>query len=314
MEKHLQNIARTFEQDDFRQAHKDVAPLLIAAAKDQQFLRALIKKNLDKKEFRDKVRHYPTVGFPVVENADYTLVANCFLPLPDGSTDTSFQSVHHHGRLLLSTVSAFGPGYESALFKKGFEINKDSLETHMELDKFYHNPIHNLEFIPEDTPHVVFYPPTLSITLALWSNERREASKKLKRMPLLQKVKKPLKKVIQVLGMNAVAGLNVIEFHDFYPHNGKLIALKERIGYPEGSNENWLQNIFSIAQQVGIDEQAYLTELKEKCAESGQHEATQWIDKMLNQEEIALKFETSHLNIAKVNLNKTEVLKTFGQA
>lgn len=311
---YLSQLRTIFKQPDLYQAHRDAEPVLIAAAKDRAFFEEVIRNNLSNTEYLNKVRHYPTISFPVEDNETFTVVANCFLPLPDASTETSFQSIHHHGKLLLSTVSAFGPGYESMIFKPGYTVNTESCETSMELDRFYHNELHNCEFVDAFVPHVVFYPTTPSITFALWSSGKHEALGKMKKLGALQAIKKPLKAIIKTMGLNEAAGINKIEFNDFYPENGQIMALRDRIGYPEGTNENWLQNVFSVVQQFGFKDAKFLQQLKSDCAARNQTAPLKWIDLLLDGTEIPLKFEQSHLNIDKVNLHKQDIFDVYQSA
>ena len=111
--------------------------------------------------------------------------------------------------------------------------------------------------------------------------------------------------------MAGAAGINKIDFNDFYPADGAIYGMRNRIGYPEGSNENWLQNVFSLVQQMGLNDADFLNQLKADCAKRNQTAPIPWIDKLLEGTRIDLKFEPSHLNIDKVNLHKQEILAVY---
>lgn len=181
------------------------------------------------------------------------IVAHFWLPLPDRNTNITHQSIHHHGRLLLTSVAPFGPGYNSFIFKKGFSIHPDTEDVTIQVDKEYHNPLYNIEFIETHTPHVVFYPEALSVTYAAWTYDQRSALDKIRKNPFIQKNKK---RIIQF--MNYFKGLkssvNKIEYFDFYPDGNKIKGMKERVMYPVGTNENFIQNIFYILQQIGFND------------------------------------------------------------
>ena len=113
--------------------------------------------------------------------------------------------------------------------------------------------------------------------------------------------------------MAGAAGINKIDFNDFYPADGAIYGMRNRIGYPEGSNENWLQNVFSLVQQMGLKDDAFLNQLKADCASRNQTAPIPWIDKVLEGTTIDLKFEPSHLNIDKVNLHKQDILAAYPQ-
>ena len=310
---YIAELRSIFSQPDLYEAHEECVPVMNAMAREQAFFFGVIRKCLSDPEYIDRVRHYPTIAFPIEENEDFTLVANVFLPLPDGDRDLSFQSIHHHGQLILTTISAFGAGYESIIFKPGYAIDAETGLTDMQMDRLYQNDLHNVAFIDKLTPHIVFYPEAASITFALWSREKHEALDKMKKMKILQSVKGPLKRIIKMAGLNAAVGLNRVDFNDFYPHDSKIWGMKDRLGYAEGTNDNWLRNVFSVVQQYGFDDTDFLKQLRTDCEERGQTVAIPWIDRLLAGETIDLEFEPSHLNVDKVNLSKREILAVYGQ-
>ena len=310
---YIGELRSIFSQPDLYKAHEECVPTMNAMARDRTFFCGIIRQCLSDPAYLDRVRHYPTLAFPMEENEDFTLVANVFLPLPDGDRDQSFQSIHHHGQLLLTTISAFGAGYESMVFKPGYSVDDETGLTDMQLERLYQNELHNLTFVDKLTPHVVFYPESASITFALWSREDHQALDKMKKSKLLQSVKKPLKQIIKMAGLNAAVGINEVAYNDFYPQDGKIWGLRGRLGYPEGSNANWLQNVFSVVQQYGFDDVDFLKQLRAACEARGQTAPIVWIDRLLEGEDIDLEFETLHLNVDKVNLSKREILAVYGQ-
>ena len=109
----------------------------------------------------------PVIAMTIVDNPFITLIAHFWMPLPDRSTNITHQSIHHHGRLLLTSVAPYGPGYESIIFKQGFKIDLQTEFVSIEIDKEYKNPLYNIEYIETNTPHVVFYPKELSVTFCI---------------------------------------------------------------------------------------------------------------------------------------------------
>ena len=310
---YIAELRSIFSRPHLYEAHEECVPVMDAMARDRGFFFGAVRKCLSDPAYLDRVRHYPTLAFPIEENEDFTLVANVFLPLPDGNRDLSFQSIHHHGQLILTTISAFGAGYDSIIFKPGYSIDTETGLTNMQMDRVYQNDLHNLAFVDKLTPHIVFYPEAASITFALWSRERHEALDKMKKMKVLQSVKKPLKLIIKMAGLNAAVGLNEVDYNDFYPKGGKIWGLKDRLGYVEGTNENWLQNVFSVVEQYGFDDMDFMQQLKADCEARGQTAPIPWIDRLLAGETIDLEFEPSHLNVDKVSLSKREILAVYGQ-
>ena len=89
---------------------------------DRSLLTEVLRKHLNTQGVLSN-RNYPVVGLDLVLNPYYGLVANCWIPLPGGETDISTKSIHHHGEMLLTTVTAFGPGYEHWTFERPWVID-----------------------------------------------------------------------------------------------------------------------------------------------------------------------------------------------
>lgn len=311
----IDQLKKIFAAGDRSGAHKAAAPVLHAMAADRSVLHEILKRHLEQPEFFKRTRHHPIIGFPVEENPDFSLLASCFPPLPDRATDVSHQTIHHHGDLLLTSAAAFGPGYESILFKTGWQIDQGSGLTRMDIDKRYTHHLHNVEFIGPYVPHLVFFPPGLSITYALWSHRQKHAFDSVRRSKVLQQFKGPVTALVKKLGLTRSLGINAIEYFDFYVEDSKVYALKERIfGYGGGTNENFLQNVFYVLQEVGFNDEVFLKQLRTRLQASGEERAVFWLDRLLQKQKLSDAFEPSHLNIDKVNLRKQDVLAAFPSA
>jgi hypothetical protein len=309
---YLAQLRRAFAARDRYEAHKAAAPILHTMVENRSVLHEILKQNLAQPDFLRRKRHHPVIGFPVEENTSFSLIASCFLPLPDRATDVSHQTIHHHGDLLLTTIAAHGQGYESVLFRKGWEIDHASRLARMEVDKRYTHRLGNVEFVDAYVPHIVFFPRELSITYALWSNRRKYPLDRLRRAPFLQQFKEPLTTLAKKLGATRSLGINAIEYFDFFVEGGKVYALKERIfGYEPGSNENFVQNVCYVLQEVGFTDEAFLSDVKTRLEASREERAARWIDRLLRHEPVPDAFESAHLNIDKVNLRKADVLAAF---
>jgi hypothetical protein len=301
-------IAKIFaDEQDRAIAHKKSQPILAQMANDKPIIFEIIKKNLLKPDFINKVRHYPTLAFEIYLDSNIGMNANVFMPLPDKSTDISFQSIHHHGKLLLSTAAAEGPGYESILFKKGFTINPETKETNLQIEKIYTFGKGGVDFVGSDQPHVVFFPADVSITYTIWAYEKTvAATASLKNNFLIKKFKEPIRAIIKALGLTKQLGVNAVEYFDFYPEGSVVKAIKNRIEFTEGDNENFLANIFYVMQKVGFADFVFLTDLK-KTHPSHIFLHTM-VDKYIAREAMSNPFYDFHKNVAKVNLSKREIL------
>jgi hypothetical protein len=308
LSQYIEQICDIFEKTENRyDVHTQCQPILSAMAKDRAVLYEIIKQNLVNPAFLSRTRHYSTLSMAVYEHSDFSMVINIFPPLPNRNTDITFQSIHHHGNLLLSTVSFFGPGYSSIVYKKGFEINKDTHETNLEIEKIYENHLYQLEFCDSHQPHVVFYPTDFSSTLVIWSDDKRNLKNTFKKFGFLKKIKPLILKVLKMLRLSAAVGINKIEYFDFYRENGVYYGLKDRLAYDDaGSNYNFLENIFCFLQKFGFDDMDFLKNLKN--LEAFPKEAHGLIDDYIAQCEIKDVFYEKHLNVPHVNLHRKDLL------
>lgn len=305
LETYLRPIRKAFEQPDRRAAHRACVPILRDMGRDPGVLPDIIRKNLSQPGFLARSRVNPVLALSIEKNRDIDFIMHGWLPLPDRSTALTHQSIHHHGNLLLTSLAAFGPGYESILFKRGVRIDPATREATMAADRYYKNPPQNIESVDTDTPHVVFYPPAFSITYALWSTDK--PASRLRELPALRKYKAQIKRVLEATGLSRRIGVNDSFDLDYYIENGKTFALKDRVMYPVGSHENFVQNLFHVLQSVGFADYDFVRALPEPTAA-----VAGWKAKFLAQTPIADVFDPVHLDIARINMPKRDLLAMFG--
>ena len=99
------------------EAHEQSRPLLADLSREPRFLPAMLEHHLRKPGVLNS-RNFPTVGLELSSNPYFELVANCWIPLPSRETHLPTKTIHHHGPLLLTTVTVFGPGYEHWTFTR----------------------------------------------------------------------------------------------------------------------------------------------------------------------------------------------------
>lgn len=306
----LTGIKKVFaETEDRYEVHSRCRPILESLTTSSDFLYAVIRQNLSDPVFLEKRRHYSTLSMTISESPEFSFVMNIFPPLPSRQTNISFQSIHHHGSLLLSTVSVLGPGYESILFKKNYTIDFGTGQTDMQIEKQYQNQIGKVEFVDANQPHVVFYPVGFSATYALWCDKTKKNTKEaLKKIELVNKIKKPLAKLINRVGLAKQFGLNKAEYFDFYINDGTIKALKNREEYNQaGDNDNFLRNIFAFIQQTGFNDTAFLTAFLEKAEVSAT--AKKYALMLMEGHTITDVFYEGHLDIPYVNLNREAIMR-----
>ena len=229
---------------------------------DPSFFRSALEKHLQTPGSLN-TEHYPVVGIDIELNHLFGLVANCWIPLPNRATDVSTKAIHHHGDMLLSTVTAFGPGYEHWTFKKPEVIDSGSESYSISLIEHAPHPLHHVAFVDSYVAHLPFYPGSMTITYALWSSKFPATWKdRLKRVPLLQRNSARLKRVAARAGMAKHLELKVVEYFDFYPTAEGFCGIRERKEFGRGPNADYLPSLFQVIQETGNEQLAPL--LKEQ--------------------------------------------------
>ena len=206
-------------------------------------------------------KHYPVVGFNVDLNPQFGLVVNCWIPLPGRETDISTKAIHHHGDMLLSTVNAFGPGYEHWTFTRPQLLDEEGERYEMRLAERTPHPPHHVAFVDSYVPHLPFYPPETSITYALWTSRFPVTWKdRVKRIPVFQKNSAALRGLAVRAGLARKLELKVVEYFDFYPTADGFCGIRERTEFERGPNEDYLYSLFHVLQATGNDALAAVAE------------------------------------------------------
>ncbi len=310
LDAYIGELRGAFELKDRRAGHERSRTILRQMTNEIEILFEVFRRNMSRPDFFSSVRGNPVIGLPIIEDEKFSLIAHCWLPLPPKAEPTTHQSIHHHGKLLLTSAAAFGPGYDSIIFKAGFEPDAETRITHLEVDSYYTNHRHQVEFVDARAPHVVFYPEALSVTYALWSPESPERASKIKRFGFLQKNKKALKAAIDRVGLSGILAINKAEYLDFYPCDGRIVQMQDRVTYPAGTKANFVQNLFFILQSVGFSDAAFLDRIAREFPQANPG-ISPWIQRLRHGERIEDVFEPIHLNIPKVNIPRRELLGIF---
>lgn len=230
--------------------HKLVKPILHKLSKDSDFLSNLITTTIFTPGFWNRP-HYPVPSFPIFRCPDFELVANCWVPYPFDSELISTKSLHHHGPMLLSTVTAFGPGYYHFLFNPAPDDSSDVVP--LTLNTYDHHSLHHIAFVDAYHIHVPMYPISLSITYALWTNSTNTSFlDTIKSLPFIQAYKKLFIRLITLLKLTSRFQLKSYKSLDYEPvSNGfRLIPERSLTEYKLGPVQDRIQTIFSILQQV----------------------------------------------------------------
>ncbi|HEX8336030.1 MAG TPA: hypothetical protein VF621_04830 [Pyrinomonadaceae bacterium] len=210
-------------------------------------------------------KHYPVVGFNVDLNSQFGLVVNCWIPLPDRKSDVSTKAIHHHGDMLLSTVNAFGPGYEHWTFTRPRLVDEGRERYEMRLLERTPHPPNHVAFVDSYIPHLPFYPAETSITYALWTSRFPVTWRdRVKRIPVFQKNSAALRGLAVKAGLARKLELKVVEYFDFYPTAEGFCGIRERTEFERGPNEDYLHSLFHVMQATGND--GLVTVVEERLA------------------------------------------------
>jgi hypothetical protein len=243
-------LDRIFQTHNKHEAHRHSSSVLQDLAADKAALTAILKRFVSSEKHLNTL-NFPALGIDVALTPYYGLVVNCFFPHPDGRTDLTANSVHHHGELLLTTVNGFGPGYEHWLFRKPQPIDPDRDLFRIEFDHRERHERGNLAFVDAYIPHAVMYPPGLSITFALWSSRQPVSWRDhVKRLSLFKGNEKRLRALARRLGLSKTLALKVASYYDYYPCEGGFRGMRERVQLERGPNEHFLYGLFHVLQQT----------------------------------------------------------------
>ncbi len=235
------------------QAHERSRPVLEDISTDPIFIRAILRRYLaDPKVLNAK--NYPVIGVNIELSPHYHLVANCWIPLPNHEKNISTKTIHHHGTMLLTTTTVFGPGYEHWLFTQPNELDPVRELYEMEVtDRKLHRR-HDVAFVDAFEPHLPFYPAGLTVTLALWSTRNPTTWKdRLKRIPVLKANEATLRCFLRRAGLAKKLELKRAEYFDFYPTDVGFKGMKDRVEFGLGPNEDYLQSLFHVLQETQND-------------------------------------------------------------
>lgn len=245
-----------------RDAHEQSGRVLLEMGADPACLRAALAAQVGRPGGLN-ARHYPSVGLPIEHNAYFNLVANCFLPLPSRESDITCNSIHHHGNLLLSSVTAFGPGYEHWRFTAPTVIDRErELFSMKPIDRATHG-LHDVTFVDSFMPHAVLYPPSLTVTFALWSSQYDVTwRERLKMVGPIRRRRQWLRKVAERLWLSKGLRINIEHYVDFYPTRHGFKGMRNRVQFAYGPNEDYLYTLFHIIQCTGNSDLVFNVELR----------------------------------------------------
>jgi hypothetical protein len=261
MDRYVRALTKTFSTaGDKHLAHRQGAAILQDMAGDPAALSEAFRRHLLSENALGR-RHYPVVSVLVESNPHFELVANCWIPLPDQATDVTTKAIHHHGTMLLTTVTAFGPGYEHWTFTPPRVVEAERALFSMRVIEHGQHPLGHVAFVDAHVAHVPMYAPGDTVTLALWSSSQATSWKdQVKRVALLQRNSSLLRRLAVRAGMASVLDLQVVEYFDFHPSRDGFVGMRGRTEFPLGPNADYVSTLFHVLQTTGNERLAPLAE------------------------------------------------------
>jgi hypothetical protein len=298
---------------DKHEANFQARQVMTEMAGDSAFLTEILRRHLQKAGSLN-VKHYPVVGIDIETNPHFTLVANCWIPLPDKATNVSTKAIHHHGDMLLTTATAFGAGYEHWMFETPAVVDADKEIYELKILEQAPHPLHHVAFVDAYIAHLPLYPPDLTITYALWSNRFPTTWKdKVKRIPLLQNNSQRLRDLAVKIGLAKQLELKVVEYFDFYPSREGFCGIRNREEFPRTTNEDYLASLFHVIQETGNDSLASEIRAKLNADEAIENRAAveKFLSNLESGEPIAGRLSPQHYNVPRANFTKEEILQAL---
>jgi hypothetical protein len=248
----VDELAKVFRASSSKHAaNRTAARILEQLTRQPAFLTAVLANYLAMPRTLDR-RNYPVVAIPIATTPWFGLVANCWIPLPGRETTISTKAIHHHGNMLLTTATLFGPGYEHWMFSTPKLVDAESGLYSMDLLEVAPHPQHHVSFVDAWIAHTPFYPRELSITLALWSNRFDTTWRDhVKRLPGVSANANVLRKAALKFGLRKALDLKVIESFDFFPTGAGFANMRDRKEFDLGPTDDHLHSVFHVIQRTG---------------------------------------------------------------
>jgi hypothetical protein len=310
MKQYIDSLKKIFaDAPNKHEANYRSQPVLEDMSNDPVFLTSVLEKHIQTAGSLN-TKHYPVVGIDIELNHLFGLVANCWIPLPDRASDVSTKAIHHHGDMLLSTVTAFGPGYEHWTFRKPEVLDADLESYSLSVIDHTPHPLHHVAFVDSYVAHLPFYPPKMTITYALWSSKFDPTWKdRLKRVSLLQKNSARLKQLASRAGLAKHLDLKVVEYFDFYPTAQGFRGIRERKEFERGPNADYLYSLFHVIQETENDRLAPLIRQQADARQPLENPELlkDLIGRLERGETIEGRLSATHYGIERANFTKQEL-------
>lgn len=300
---------------DRAELHRNAGTVLQAMGSDKNFLKQVVRRNLDDAGYLSQTwSQYNIPFFYVFENDDLVMKIHFFASHPTHQLGIAAHCIHHHNNYILTTAAILGSGYETMLFDKQIDMDEKTLETRLRITKHFtqHDfPVHTID---SWEPHIVYLPESFSATLQLWTPDKKRVTDSLRQNPLLKAIKMPLRKMIQLCGMEKTFGIAVAKTYQWYPVGNHFKAIDENEYFaptkaakgPDVDSYS-IQMVCKFIQEMNLTEPEYLTKLLEKPETPAYYRS--WIQMLIAGDPIPETFAKEEINIPAKKYYREDVLK-----
>jgi hypothetical protein len=302
--------------DDRAELHRQAGPVLQAMGNDSEFLKLVLQRNFDDEGYLKQTWSQYNIPFLCVyENEDVVMKIHFFASHPTHATGIAAHCIHHHNNYMLTTAAILGSGYETMLFDKYIQV--EGRKTKLRVNKHFTQQQYPVHTINSWEPHIVYLPETYSATLQLWTPDKKRATDSLRHNPLLKAFKTPLRKAIQLLGMEKQFGISVANTVQWYPDGDAFTGIDENEYFaptrsavgPEIDSYS-IQTVCRFIQEKGIADIQYLQEVLNRPQTPSYYKP--WLQKMIQGEDIPETFAKTEINIPMKSYTREDVMRAAG--
>jgi hypothetical protein len=302
--------------EDRKILHQKAGPILQQMGNDTEFLKQALQRNFDDDGYLKQTWSQYNIPFLYIfENEDLVLKIHFFASHPTHAAGIAAHCIHHHNNYILTTAAILGSGYETMLFDKN--IVTEGSKTRLRVNKHFTQQEYPVHTIDSWEPHIVYLPETYSATLQLWTPDKKRATDSLRHNPILKALKTPLRKTIQLLGMEKQFGISVANTVQWYPDGDGFTGIDEneyfaptRLATGPEIDSYSIQTVCRFIQEKGILDAAYLQEVINRPQTPAYYKP--WLQKLIQGEEIPETFAKTEINIPIKSYTREDVMRASG--
>lgn len=302
--------------EDRKILHRKAGPVLQQMGNDAVFLKSVLQRNFnDEGYLNQRWSQYNIPFLYIYENEDLVLKIHFFASHPTHETGIAAHCIHHHNNYILTTAAILGSGYETMLFDK--QIETLGSKTALRINKHFTQKEFPVHTVDSWEPHIVYLPETYSATLQLWTPDKKRATDALRHNPLLKALKTPLRKAIQLFGMEKQFGISQAKTVQWYPDGDAFTAIEEDAYFaptrsavgPEIDSYS-MQTICRFIQEKGLIDIEFLKELAQRSNTPAYYKP--WLEKLIVGEMIPETFAKTEINIPMKGYSREDVMRAAG--